>query len=187
MTIAHAGAPGPMTARQLAELPDDGRRYELVNGELRAMAPAGKRHGRVALRIGHLVLSHVDKTGLGECYGAETGFVVRRQPDTVRAPDLAFVRAERVVAEEEEGFSAVVPDLVAEIVSPSDRATEVTRKALFWLEVGVRLVWVVDPAAELVTVHRSGDVIGLVRGADAVLSGEDVLPGFTARLGDLFA
>lgn len=187
MTTAPAGTAGPMTAEQLIELSDDGWHYELLDGELRKMAPAGNQHGRVALKIGRRIGNHVEQATLGECYGAETGFLVRRDPDTVRAPDVAFIRADRVPSPDETGFSEVVPDLVVEVVSPSDRASEVTKKALFWLEVGVRVVWVVDPAARVITLHRSGDVIGLLQGDDSTLSGEDVLPGFTARLGDLFA
>lgn len=186
MTIARSGAAGPMTAEQLAQLPDDGWRYELIDGEPQRMAPAGKRHGRIALKLGRRVGDYVEQAGLGECYGAETGFLVGRDPDTVRAPDLAFIRADRDSFLDEVGFSEIVPDLVAEVVSPSDRASAVTRKALFWLEAGVRLVWVIDPEAQVVTVHRGGDVIGLLQGEDAILSGEDVLPGFSARLADLF-
>lgn len=186
-SAAEVAAPAPMTADQLAELPDDGRRHELVEGELRTMAPAGGQHGQVALTIGGLVWSHVRQNGLGRCYAAETGFVLHRDPDTVRAPDLAFVSSARSSGEADSGFLDEVPDLVVEVVSPSDRASEVTQKALVWLDHGVRLVWVVDPRARLVTVHQPGDVIGLIRGEDAVLDGGEVLPGFRVSLADLFA
>lgn len=178
---------GPTTARQLAELPDDGWRHELIDGELHTMAPAGDQHGQVAFTIGLLVGNHVRRSKLGRCRTAETGFLLWRDPDTVRAPDLAFTRTDRLPPQPNKGFSDIVPDLVVEVVSPSDRASEVTKKALVWLRAGVRLVWVIDPEAEVVTVHRDGDVIGLLVGGDAVLSGEDVLPGFEARLADIFA
>ena len=176
-----------MTAEELAELPADAWRHELIEGELRTMAPAGDQHGLVAVNITYLVVDHVRKNTLGRCHIAETGFVLRRDPDTVRAPDLAFTRTERLPDQPTKSFSDIVPDLVVEVVSPSDRASEVTKKALVWLQAGVRLVWVIDPEAEVVTVHRDGDVIGLLQGPDAVLSGEDVLPGFEARLADIFA
>jgi len=176
-----------MTAEQLAELPDDGHRHELIQGELQTMAPASEWHGQVAYAIGRLVGNHVYENNLGRCYAAETGFVIRRNPDTVRAPDFAFVPAERLGGAPSDHFSSAVPDLIVEVVSPSDRASEVTEKALAWLDYGVRLVWVVDPRAKVVTVHRPGDVIGLVRGDDAVLDGGDVLPGFRVRLSDLFS
>lgn len=187
MSTAVSGAPSRMTAEQLAELPDDGWRHELIKGELQTMAPAGRQHGRVALTIGRQIGNYVEDHALGECFGAETGFLVSRDPDTVRAPDVAFIRTDRVPPPEDIGFAEVVPDLVVEVVSPSDRSSDVTKKALFWLGVGVRLVWVVDPLARVVAVHRTGDVIGLLQGSDALLSGEDVLPGFTARLGDILA
>jgi Uma2 family endonuclease len=176
-----------MTAEQLLELPDDGYRHELIRGELQTMAPAGGQHGQVAFAIGRLVGNHVHENKLGRCYAAETGFVLRRDPDTVRAPDLAFVASAGLSSEPSSGFLDEVPDLVVEVVSPSDRASEVTEKALAWLDYGVRLVWVIDPRARLVTVHRPGDVIGLVRGEKAVLDGADVLPGFRVTLDDLFA
>ena len=92
MTSARAAAmPAHMTAEQLLELPDDGHRHELIRGELQTMAPAGGQHGQVAFAIGRLVGNHVYENKLGRCYAAETGFVLRRDPDTVRAPDLAFV------------------------------------------------------------------------------------------------
>jgi Uma2 family endonuclease len=188
MTSARAAAmPARMTAEQLLELPDDGYRHELIRGELQSMAPAGEWHGQVALTIGRLVGNHVYENRLGRCYAAETGFVTGRDPDTVRAPDLAFVSTERLTNPPSHRFSTMIPDLVAEVVSPSDRASEVTEKALSWLDYGVRLVWVIDPRARLVTVHRPGDVIGLVRGEKAVLDGADVLPGFRVTLDDLFA
>lgn len=187
MTTARSGATGPMTARQLAELPDDGWRHDLIDGELQTMAPAGDRHGLVAVNITYFVVDHVRRNSLGRCHIAETGFVLRRDPDTVRAPDLAFTRTERLPESPGSSFSEIVPDLVVEVVSPSDRASEVTKKALVWLRAGVRLVWVIDPEAEVVTLHRDGNVIGLLTDTDAVLSGEDVLPGFEARLGEIFA
>ena len=179
--------PARMTAEQLLELPDDGYRHELVQGELQTMAPAGEWHGQVALTIGGLVWNYVRQHDLGRCYAAETGFVLNRDPDTVRAPDLAFVATERLADTPSDRFSTLVPDLVVEVVSPSDRASDVTEKALAWLDYGVRLVWVIDPRARLVTVHRPGDVIGLVRGENAVLDGADVLPRFRVTLDELFS
>lgn len=175
-----------MTAEQLAELPDDGWRHELIEGELSTMPPAGWQHGRVTNRLTRFVDRHVEANHLGECVAAETGFVLRRDPDTVRAPDLAFVRAGRLPDKNERKFSTVIPDLVIEVVSPSDRAGEVNQQALSYLDAGVRLVWVVYPETDTITAHQPGGMVTLFRGEDAVLSGEDVLPGLTARLGDIF-
>lgn len=178
--IEHPG----MTAEELFELPDDGLRHELVEGELRTMGPAGFDHGRVALQIGARILGHVEEHRLGEVLAAETGFVVARGPDTVRAPDVAFVAAERAPAEAR-GFAELAPDLVVEVVSPSDRASDVSSKAAMWLDAGVRLVWVVDPQARLAAVHHPGGLVTVLR-EDGVLDGEDVLPGFRLPLATLF-
>ena len=170
-----------MTAEELLELPDDGMRHELVEGELRTMTPAGFDHGRVSARITARILDHADEYGLGEVLAAETGFTLRRAPDTVRAPDVAFVAAERVPHVGTRGFAELAPDLVVEVVSPSDRASEVSAKAAMWLDAGVRLVWVVDPQARLATVHHPGGPATVLR-EDGVLDGEEVLPGFRLPL-----
>jgi Uma2 family endonuclease len=173
-----------MTAEELFELQDDGLRHELVEGELRTMAPAGFDHGRVALRIGARILAHVEEQLLGEVLAAETGFVLARDPDTVRAPDVAFVASERAPLGTR-GFPELAPDLVVEVVSPSDRASEVASKAAMWIDAGVRLVWVVDPQARLAAVHHPGGLVTVLR-EDGVLDGEDVLPGFRLPLTTVF-
>jgi Uma2 family endonuclease len=174
-----------MTAEELSELPDDGMRHELVEGTLQTMAPAGERHGWVALAIGAKVFDHVERAGLGRAYAAETGFVLGRSPDTLRAPDVAFVASGRLPSTPSTGFPELAPDLVVEVVSPSDRASDVAGKAAMWLDAGVRLVWVVDPQARLAAVHHPGGLVTVLR-ADGVLDGEDVLPGFRLPLSSLF-
>lgn len=174
----------PMTAEQLLELPDDGMRHELVEGVLRTTAPAGARHGLIAARLLVRLGTFVQTHRLGEFFAAETGFRLRRDPDTVRAPDVAFVGADRAAEAGVPGFPALAPDLVAEVVSPSDRAVDVVGKALAWLDAGVRLVWVVDPQNRTVTVYRQ-DGVAVLRGGD-VLDGEDVLPGFALPLEELW-
>ncbi|HYY12043.1 MAG TPA: Uma2 family endonuclease [Kineosporiaceae bacterium] len=174
----------PMTAEQLLDLPDDGLRHELVEGTLRTMTPAGGHHGRISARLLVRMGVFVEAQGLGEVFAAETGFWLRQDPDTVRAPDVAFVRADRAPDARVPGFVPLVPDLAAEVVSPNDRAVEVAGKALSWLDAGVRLVWVVDPENRTVTVYRP-DGVGVLRGQD-VLSGEDVLPGFALLLHELW-
>lgn len=176
--------PRGMTAEQLLDLPADAMRHELVEGELRSMAPAGFEHGKVALRLGARILGHVESHRLGDVLGAETGFVLRRAPDTVRAPDVAFVQAGRSPAGRTAGFAELAPDLVVEVVSPGDRASEVAAKAEMWLDAGVRLVWVVDPQARLAAVHHPGGLVTVLR-EDGVLDGEDVLPGFRLTLASI--
>ena len=185
MATAPIQTAAPMTAQELSELPDDGMRHELVEGVLRTMTPAVGDHGLTGALLLVRLGAFVERERLGAVLAAETGFLLRRDPDTVRAPDVAFVRAERVPQARVPGFPAMAPDLVAEVVSPSDRAVEVAGKALAWLDAGVRLVWVVDPQNRTVTVHRPGGTT-VLRGRDE-LSGVGVLPGFVLPLEELWA
>ncbi|MDQ4002942.1 MAG: Uma2 family endonuclease [Actinomycetota bacterium] len=175
-----------MTAQELLGLPDDGKRYELVKGELREMVPAGARHGSVAARLTSLLDQHVRAEGLGIVLAAETGFRIFRDPDTVRAPDVSFVARERVpAAGPPEGYWNLAPDLVVEVVSPNDTASEVQSKVQMWLESGVRLAWVVYPSTRSVVVYESLKEISTLTTGD-VLSGGNVVPGFGCAVEEIF-
>lgn len=174
-----------LTADDLLALPDDGMRHELVGGELRTMTPSGYQHGRITARLARLVDSHVTTHQLGDALGAETGFRLSSNPDTVRAPDVAFVSRERLPdIAPPRGYGLGAPDLVAEVVSPGDTYGEVEEKVLDWLRAGTRLVWVVDPRTRTVAVHEASGKISI---ATEVLTGGDVLPGFECRVSELFA
>lgn len=177
---------GRMTAEDLLAMPDDGFRYELVRGELRKMGPAGHIHGKLAMAVGAMLWMHVKAKGLGEVYGAETGFALGTDPDHVRAPDAAFIRGERVEAAGDVwGFFPGAPDIAVEVVSSSDRYSEVEEKVGDWLRAGTRAVIVVDPRRRSVKVHRSlGDVEVLTEGD--VLSVEDVVPGWQMEVAEVF-
>ncbi len=176
-----------LTAEELLRLSTTGRRYELVKGELFEMPPAGGRHGSVAMRIGIVLGSYVRANELGEVFAAETGFILRRDPDTVRAPDAAFVARERLPAGElPPGYLEMVPDLAVEVVSPGDSAREVGEKVDDWMRAGVRLLWAIDPATRSVTVYRSTDDFSVLS-EDDTLDGGPVIPGFTANIKDLFS
>ena len=136
-----------MTADDLFNLPHDNQRHELVRGELITMPLTSDEHGvrtfRMTMRLGEFI----EKRELGACFGAESGFLIARKPDTVRAPDFAFVTRERMAKQGLTGkFYPAAPDLAVEILSPSDSASEVLEKIDEWLVAGTRLVWVVDPA-----------------------------------------
>jgi Uma2 family endonuclease len=175
-----------MTAEQLAELPDDGHKYELMRGELITMAPAGRRSGRLGLSIGRLMAEHVEAHNLGEVYGADTGFILARDPDLVLAPDAAFVLAERLAGVPEDGYLPLAPDLAVEVISPSERAGHISAKVIDYLDAGVRLVWLIDPRRQTVTVYTPDRTAHILRSPD-VLDGGDVLPGFRLSLAELFA
>ena len=167
-----------ISAEELLQMPDDGLRRELVNGELRTMTPAGHPHGRIAVRMTWPLAQHVEENGLGAVYAAETGFVLSRDPDTVRAPDVAFVRRERVEeVGEAGGYWPGAPDLVIEVVSPDDAYADVEGKVSEWLRAGTRMVVVVDPSNRTARVHRSPtDVTTLLE--DGEIDGGDVVPGW---------
>jgi Uma2 family endonuclease len=173
------------TARQLLEASGLGR-CELIGGKLKMMSPGGFRHGRVASTIDRMLGNFVSERGLGTVLGPETGFHIARDPDTVRAPDVAFVRADRLPETEPVGFFPGAPDLAVEVVSPSDRASELLIKVQDWLEAGCRAVWVADPQTRTVTVYRAGGE-SVVLTADRTLDAGDVLPGFRTPVAELFA
>jgi Uma2 family endonuclease len=176
-----------VTAEELLRMPDDGFRYELVRGELRKMPPAGNEHGYRAMELSSELRNHVKANSLGRVYAAETGFRIHADPDTVRAPDAAFVSRERLEqVGPVEGYWPGAPDLAAEVVSPNDRHTEVIEKALQWLDAGCRMVLVVDPKQRTVTVYRSREDIRILADG-ATLDASDVIPGFTPSVTEIFA
>jgi Uma2 family endonuclease len=175
------------TADELLRMPDDGFRYELVRGELRRMTPAGSEHGRIAMSFSWRLAQHVQENRLGAVYAAETGFVLARNPDTVRAPDVAFVNRERLEeAGETEGYWPGAPDLAVEVISPGDLYAEVEEKVFDWLNAGTKMVAVVNPRKRSVTVCKSPTDIAVLTEAD-VLDGGDVVPGFELVVREIFA
>ncbi len=164
------------TADDLLAAPDLGP-CELLRGKLVMMSPAGSEHGFIAANITARLATFVRRRGLGAVFGAETGFQIAHDPDTVRAPDVAFVRAERIGGRPGKDFFQGPPDLAVEVVSPSDRAGEVLAKVGDWLDAGCRAVWVVDPDSRTVLLYRGrSDVCSLA--ADATLDGMPVADVF---------
>ena len=174
------------TAEQLLAMPDDGWRYELVEGELRRMAPAGHEHGRVTLNLTWRLGQHVSTHRLGTVFAAETGFLIKRDPDTVRAPDVAFIAAGRAdAARNVRGYFPGAPDLVVEVVSPSDTFSDVAEKVFEWLGAGSVAVVVVDPRRRRVTLSRSEQDIRVLGEGDT-LDLSFVLPDFSIPVTQLF-
>jgi len=173
-----------LTAEQLLEAHDLGR-CELVRGELIMMSPGGFRHGRIVMSIGAQLYEFVRDNALGVVMTADTGFHIARDPDTVRAPDVMFVSNERLPDGVPEGFLPIPPDLAVEIVSPTDKFSDITAKAEEYAAAGVRMVWVVDPQTRRAYVFRPGQAVRSLVETQS-LPGEEVLPGFELPLKELF-
>ena len=176
----------PTTAEDLLAMPDDGWRYELIEGVLHRMPPAGGEHGEIETELVFHLRLYVTARGLGKVYPGNTGFLFERDPDLVRFPDVAFVRTDRLpTPDRRRGHMPVIPDLAVEIVSPTDAPQEVADKVAFYLARGVLLVWTVHPADRTVAVHRAGEPPRVFDAVD-LLDGEEVVPGFRLRVGDIF-
>lgn len=176
-----------MTVEDLLAMPDDGyHRYELIRGELKTMAPSRHTHSRQASRIDRRMGTYAEDNNLGEAYTADGGFVIDRNPDTVFAPDVAFVRRERVeAADDSEVYFPGPPDIAVEVISTHDRLTEVAAKVTQYLDAGTLMVIVVNPRNHTVHVHTPDGVISLTEGD--TLDGGDVLPGWSMPVADIFS
>jgi len=175
-----------ITADELFRMPDDGFKYELIAGALIKMSPPGSEHGIVGLRLGAALLRHVDHKRLGVVFGTDTGFKLASDPDTVRAPDVAYVARERIPASGiPKGYWPGAPDLAVEVVSPNDRRPEIEKKTAEYFSAGAQEVWVVDPTPRIVTVHRPDAPSRVLRDND-VLESPRLLPGFRYDLANLW-
>jgi Uma2 family endonuclease len=172
------------TAADLAALPDDDLRHELEAGKLVAEPLPVPRHDRVRRRLERILDAHVSKQGLGEVFG-EAGFVLARDPDTVRGPDVSFVRADRLIGFDDTRFFEGAPDLAVEVLSPSNRPYQVRAKVADYLQAGCTLVWVVDPKRNRVTTYRSILAPRVVQ-TDGELEGDEVLPDLRIPVASIF-
>lgn len=176
-----------MTADELLRMPADGYRYELIEGELHQMAPPGFQHGLIGNDLSWRPAQYVQANQLGVVLAAETGFLLDRNPDTVRAPDIAFVSKSQLDRHGlPEGYFPEAPALAVEVVSPGDTAEEVDSKVRAWLAAGSQQAWVVYPGGRSVTVYRSLDDIRVLTEKDELI-GDTVVPGFKCAVSDLFS
>jgi Uma2 family endonuclease len=175
------------TADELLALPTGmGKRYELVAGELRVMSPAGWRHGEVVDNVHALLSPFIRLNRLGRGFGAETGFRIGRDPDTVRAPDYAVIATANLPPKRPtEAFWPGAPDLAVEVLSPGDTSGEVAEKVAAWLTAGCAAVWVIDPKLQTVTVYQSPTNVKILPIGDQ-LSGDPVVPGFSCAVEEIF-
>lgn len=175
-----------MTADELLRLPTNGARYELIQGELRTMSPAGGRHGAIASRLANSLGPFVEENDLGRTYAAETGFRLASDPDTVRAPDFAFLGHKRAAqVGDVEGFVPGAPDFAAEVLSPSDTYAAVEEKVNTWLSAGTAVVIVLDPAVRQVVARRQNSSTQ-VFGENDSLSVPELFPGWSMPVARLF-
>jgi Uma2 family endonuclease len=174
----------PLTAETLLDMPDDGRRIELWQGEIVEMSPIRRAHARAVVKLIVAMEQHVEAMQLGEVL-TEVGMILQRNPDTVVAPDVAFIRADRLRSVVFDGYWEGAPDLAVEVLSPSDRPSATRRKLQMYVDAGTPMVWIVDPRRRHVVVHEL-DAGPRVLGPDDTLDGGDVLPGFRVLVGSLF-
>lgn len=177
----------PWTVADLLGLADDENRFELVRGDLIMMSPASPVQGRYAERLSRALGQYVDDQDLGEVYVSEPGFQLKPEPDpVVRAPDVAFVGKESIPPPDQQaGFWPIAPDLAAEIISPSETASDIQEKVQDYLAAGTRLIWLIYPRTKTVVEYQSAAHIRQL-GVDDILEGGATIPGFTYPLKRLF-
>ncbi|MDE0231296.1 MAG: Uma2 family endonuclease [Caldilineaceae bacterium] len=175
-----------LTADDLLRLYSQDVRGELLRGVLHETQPTGIRHGKTVVNLIVLLAGYVEPRQMGTILASDVGFLLEKEPDTVREPDVALISAQRLPLDQDvPGFFEGPPDLAVEIASPSDSPRQLFDKARMWISFGVPLVWTVDPAARTLDVHKPNQP--LIRlSADDTLDGGQVLPGFTCTVADLF-
>jgi len=173
-----------MTAEELFNLNDDSHRHELIKGELLTMSPAGDEHGAVTVNLTILLGVYVKENNLGVLRAAETGFKLESNPDTVLAPDIAFIARDRA-GTRSPFYRSGPPDLAVEVLSPSDSKPKVERKTALWLGLGAKAVWNVDPRKRTVEVMRGDGERKLFHVTDELV--DDTVPGFRVAVSEIFA
>ena len=173
-----------MTAEELLFLDDESNRHELIKGALLTMPPPGDEHGAVIMNLTWPLIRHIKENNLGELRAAETGFKLESNPDTVLAPDIAFIARERV-GSRVKGYRESAPDLAVEVMSQWDSKEKVARKTSLWLELGARSVWNVNPRTRTVEVFRADGERKLFTETDELV--DDTVPGFRVKVSEIFA
>lgn len=179
MASQHTG----ISLEEFEKLPEDGYRHELSNGILVREPRPGARHGRVLMNVARQLDSFVRAHDLGVVL-VESGFVLQREPNTVRGPDISFIAKKRLPDGLPTGFVPFAPDLAIEILSPSNAASEIERKVIEYLDAGAAMVWLIDPETRSVRSYRGHEAV-LIR-QDGALTGDALLPGFVLPLQDVF-
>ena len=178
--------PKLLTAEDLLRLDSKGVKGELIRGEFCETMSVGVGHGQIVMKLGTLMGVTVLTRRLGRLIGSDAGVLLERDPDTVREPDIAFISAERLPLDEwVDGYLEIVPDLVVEVISPSDSRKALHDKARMWHSYGVPLTWAVYTNPRSIDIHRADGSITTLREND-ILDGGEILPGFAVRVKDVF-
>jgi Uma2 family endonuclease len=175
-----------MTAAELERVDIPGKVTELIRGQLVVREPPGTRHGMIAATLCYVLGAFVRREKIGAVFAQDTGFRIESDPDTARAPDVAYLSNARLSAVAPRGYAAVAPDLAVEVLSPDDRAGEVLAKVAAWLDAGTRLVWVVDPVREQVRVYKPDGSLTIAFSSYSI-DGADVLPGFSCSVSEILS
>jgi Uma2 family endonuclease len=174
----------PVTIDDMYHMPKDGRKYELVDGEV-VVSPAGPLHSEIAIKIARIFATFLDGHPIGKVYGADAGMIF--PTGNLRSPDVSFVRMEKLPGGKSPvTFGKFVPDLAVEVLSPGDRPRQVADKIGEFLECGVPLVWVVDPRTQTVTAYQSLSNTQQFTAQDTI-SAEPILPGFSCLVSRFFS
>jgi Uma2 family endonuclease len=175
-----------LTAEEFRQLPDpaDGTQQELIQGVVFTMPPPGGRHGECCSEINRQLANHVKQNKLGKVTSNDSGFIGERDPDSVFGPDVAFWNKDRL-PEMPEGYIEIPPDLAVEVVSPNDFSSRLQKRVISFLKAGVKMIWLVDPELRIVTVYRALDQSRILEENDT-LSGDEVVPGFSCKVAELF-
>jgi Uma2 family endonuclease len=185
--MAHSTTPRELlTAADVERLSLPNKQVELIRGRLIVREPPGTRHGVIAATLAYFLKDFVHRHGRGVVAGQDTGFKIGHDPDTVRAPDVAFIAAAWSDRIPSRGYAELAPDIVAEVLSPDDTPAEVLAKVADWLAAGTKLVWVVDPQRSEVRVYRADGSLSIL-GSHQSLDGGDTLPGFSCPVSQIFA
>ena len=176
----------PITAEQLLKMDAKGMRGELIRGVFCPTMSAGMKHGEIVVNLVMLLGAEIKPNRLGRLMASDSGVKVETDPDTVREPDIAYFSRDRLALDADvPGYAEVPPDLVVEVVSPSDSVRGTNDKARMWINTGVQLVWVIWPETKMIEVHRPAQPVTTLRETDT-LTGENILPQFTVPVKDIF-
>lgn len=175
-----------LTADDLLRLHSEGVRGELVRGVLHETMSAGHHHGKIAVNLIVELGNFVKPRKLGTIVASDSGVWLERSPDTVREPDIAFTSAEKIPLDAKiDGYAEFVPDLVVEIISPSDSRRWAHNRAQMWLDYGAPLVWIVHPKTQTIDIYRPGELTTTLNEQDT-LTGHNILTGFTCPIHTIF-